>query len=95
MLARNASDNNKPMRVKQASAKPNFLALGRCSGGSLLTAMEMKTRLSTPSTISNIAKVNKATHISELNKKSISAIYPQHKARAKNAGPTKQHNHIG
>src|SRR3546814_18905428 len=40
------------MRVMQAAAMPNLRARSRVAGGSRLTAIEMKTRLSIPRTIS-------------------------------------------
>ncbi|MNV66834.1 hypothetical protein D3C71_1596080 [compost metagenome] len=47
------------MRVMQATAMPSLRANGRRASGSLLTAMEMNTRLSMPSTISSALSVNR------------------------------------
>ena len=71
MLARKARESSSAMRVRQAMARPNRRARGRCSGGSLLTAIEMKTRLSMPSTISSVARVSSAIQISVLKIQSI------------------------
>ena len=51
------------MRVTQANARPMRRALERRSCGSLLTAIEMKTRLSTPSTISSVDRVSSAIQV--------------------------------
>src|SRR3546814_6049294 len=50
------------MRVRHATAMPNLRAFSRCCGGSRLTAIEMNTRLSMPSTISIELNVNSRIH---------------------------------
>src|SRR5687767_14955683 len=55
------------MRVMHASARPKRRAAERRSCGRRLTAIEMKTRLSTPSTISSVVSVSNAIQISVLN----------------------------
>src|SRR5690606_17469589 len=57
-LASQARVSSSRMRVMQATAMPNLRANSRRSGGSLLTAIEMNTRLSMPSTISIVLRVN-------------------------------------
>src|SRR3546814_6022815 len=52
MCARKARVSNRATRVTHAAAMPNLRARSRCCGGRRLTAMEMKTRLSMPRTIS-------------------------------------------
>src|SRR5690606_26039694 len=52
------------MRVMQATAMPNLRATSRRCGGSLLTAIEMKTRLSMPSTISIALRVTRVIQTS-------------------------------
>src|SRR5690606_34487971 len=47
------------MRVMHATAMPSLRANGRRASGSLLTAMEMNTRLSMPSTISSALRVSR------------------------------------
>src|SRR5690554_1839251 len=60
--ASQASVSNRPRRVMQATAMPNFRANSRRSAGSRLTAIEMNTRLSMPSTISIVARVTSRIH---------------------------------
>lgn len=60
--ASHASVSSSRMRVMHATAMPNLRANSRRSGGSLLTAMEMNTRLSMPSTISIVLNVNSRIH---------------------------------
>src|SRR5690606_13857406 len=55
--ASQASVSNRQMRLIQATAMPNLRAFSRVSTGSLLTAIEMNTRLSMPSTISIALRV--------------------------------------
>ena len=57
-LASQARVSSRPMRVMQATPMPNLRANSRRSGGSLLTAIEMNTRLSMPSTISIVLRVS-------------------------------------
>jgi hypothetical protein len=52
------------MRVTQATAMPILRASGRCSGRNRPTAIEMKTRLSMPSTISRALRVTRVSHAS-------------------------------
>src|SRR5690606_19346547 len=62
--ASHASVSSSAMRVMQATAMPNLRATSRRCGGSLLTAMEMKTRLSMPSTISIALRVSRVIQTS-------------------------------
>ena len=69
-----ASVSNSRMRVTQASARPKRRALDRRPAGSRLTEIEMNTRLSTPSTISSVASVIRATQTSLSNIHSKSSV---------------------
>ena len=60
--ASQASVSSSAMRVMQATAMPNLRAFSRCACGSLLTAIEMNTRLSMPSTISIELSVTSRIH---------------------------------
>src|SRR5690349_21047978 len=60
MRARCASESSSRMRVMQAKPRPILRALERRSCGRLPTAIEMNTRLSTPSTISSVESVSSA-----------------------------------
>src|SRR5690606_4935199 len=60
--ASQARVSSRPMRVMQATAMPNLRANSRRSTGSRLTAIEMNTRLSMPSTISIVASVTSRIH---------------------------------
>src|SRR3954463_1043148 len=71
MRARCASESSSRMRVMQAKPRPSLRARERRSCGRLPTAIEMKTRLSTPSTISSVESVSSAIQAcgSEMNSK--------------------------
>ena len=62
--ARNASITSSRIRVMQATAMPILRATGRRCSGSRPTAIEMNTRLSMPSTISNALSVTRVSHAS-------------------------------
>lgn len=49
-------------RIISAAEIPSRRARARCASGSLLVRIEMKIRLSMPSTISSTTSVNNATH---------------------------------
>jgi hypothetical protein len=53
-------ENSSASRVSIAKPRPSRVAFVRCSGGSRPTRMEMKTMLSTPSTISSAVSMKKA-----------------------------------
>ena len=55
-----ASESSSPMRVSIANARPSVRARWRCCSGSRPTSIEMKTMLSTPSTISSAVSVTSA-----------------------------------
>src|SRR5262249_18996811 len=59
-LAIQASSASSPMRMNIAKNNPSFLASSRLAGSSLSTMMEMKIRLSTPSTSSSTVSVTNA-----------------------------------
>ena len=58
--------SSRPMRMNIASERPMRHARGRCAGGSFPVRIEMKTMLSTPSTISSSVSVSRATRFSPL-----------------------------
>ena len=62
--ARWASVTSEPMRVMQATAMPMRRASGRRASGRRPTAIEMKTRLSMPSTISSAESVTRVSQAS-------------------------------
>src|SRR6185436_9666399 len=91
-------DSSSRMRVTHASARPKRRADGRREGGSRLTATEMNTRLSTPSTISSEDNVNSATQNSVVvrtSKPSPLSLVPRasRHARPKHQSPAHQHVH--
>src|SRR5690606_32317171 len=97
MCARKARVSSRAMRVMQAAAMPNLRARSRWAGGRRLTAMEMNTRLSMPSTISIELRVTSRIHVcgSASIARLIWRSFPHvsRKPRPEHQGPDQQHVH--
>src|SRR5690606_33953326 len=97
MCARQARVSSSAMRVMQAAAMPNLRARSRVAGGRRLTAMEMNTRLSMPSTISIELRVT--SRIQVCGSASIARLiwrsfrHVSRKPRPEHQGPDQQYVH--